>query len=562
MSHHERKAAKHEEKHLFGRRHSTDKHAATAVPVTTGTGLGTTTATAEAMALEGAPVVHTSAVPVVVPAVPVVPVVPVMPMQGLSLADRVVHEPEQVIRHAPLVEKEIINERPVELRREHHIQPVVHETEHRVQPIIKTEATTEQPVIVQDRNVMLAPVVERAALPAGLEAVERVAPEGIIHAPKVETVVVDERPVEVRREHHVQPIIHEREHRIQPIIRTEATTERPIIEQDRNVMHAPIVERAAMPAGLEAVERVAPEGVIHAPRVARDVVVEHPVEVRHERHIQPIIHEREHHIQPIVKTEVTAQQTHLKTDRSVMLEPVVERAALPLGLEPVERAGPEGVLHRAKLEREVVVEHPVEVRHEHHIQPVIHERVHHIQPVIKTEVTSEQRVINQEHTVMLPPIIEPTTVMARAAAAAPVVPLATAAAPVVATTTLPHTAGVLNQSKPLPQIPVVSRAHQPVGLPTTVTPGLLPAEQGLVGGQTGVARDVPLAAREGALGTTAATMAPHKPTMGQRLKGAVKQLQGTITGNELKKEEGKLIAEGVDPATARAATTSTTAPVL
>ena len=132
----------------------------------------------------------------------------------------------------------------------------------------------------------------------------------------------------------------------------------------------------------------------------------------------------------------------------------------------------------------------------------------------------------------------------------------------VATTTLPHTAGVLNQSKPLPQIPVVSRAHQPVGLPTTVTPGLLPAEQGLVGGQTGVARDVPLAAREGALGTTAATMAPHKPTMGQRLKGAVKQLQGSITGNELKKEEGKLIAEGVDPATARAATTSTTAPVL
>jgi hypothetical protein len=48
--------------------------------------------------------------------------------------------------------------------------------------------------------------------------VERVAPKGIIHAPKVETMVVDERPVEVRREHHVQPIIHEREHRIQPTI--------------------------------------------------------------------------------------------------------------------------------------------------------------------------------------------------------------------------------------------------------------------------------------------------------------------------------------------------------
>jgi hypothetical protein len=514
MSHHERKAAKHEEKaakhkekHLFGRRHSTDKHAATAVPVTTGTGLGTTT-TAEALAREGAPVVHTAAVPVV-------------PMQGLSLADRVVHEPEQVIRHAPLIEKEIVNERTLEVKREHHIQPIVHETEHRIQPIIKTEATTEQPVIVQDRNVMLAPMVERAALPAGLEAVERVAPEGIIHAPRVETLVVNERPVEVRREHHVQPIIHEREHRIQPIIKTQATTERPIIEQDRNVMHAPIVERAALPAGLEAVERVAAEGIIHAPRVARQVVVEHPVEVRHERHIQPVIHEREHHIQPIIKTEVTAEQTHIKTDRSVMLEPMVERAALPLGLEAVERAGPEGVLHRAKLEKEVLVEHPVEVRHEHHIQPIIHERVHHIQPVIRTEVTTEQRVINQEHTVMLPPIIEPTV---------------TVAAP----------AGGLHYAKPLPQIPVVGRA--------------LATEERLMGhrGTTPVVRDVPLAAREGALGTTAA----HKPTMGQRLKGAVKQLQGSITGNELKKEEGKLISEGVDPATARAATTSTTAPIL
>ncbi|ELR12127.1 uncharacterized protein ACA1_139890 [Acanthamoeba castellanii str. Neff] len=164
---------------------------------------------------------------------------------------------------------------------------------------------------------------------------------------------------------------------------------------------------------------------------------------------------------------------------------------------------------------------PVQINHEHHIQPVIHERVHHIQPVIKTEVTTEQRVINQEHTVMLPPIIEPTV---------------TIAAP----------AGGLHYAKPLPQIPVVGRA--------------LATEERLMGhrGTTPVMRDVPLAAREGALGTTAA----HKPTMGQRLKGAVKQLQGSITGNELKKEEGKLISEGVDPATARAATTSTTAPIL
>jgi hypothetical protein len=109
------------------------------------------------------------------------------------------------------------------------------------------------------------------------------------------------------------------------------------------------------------------------------------------------------------------------------------------------------------------------------------------------------------------------------------------AAPIVATTTLPRTAGVL---------------------PLGNTGGMLASEPMLNSGlrQHNTTRDVPLAARDGALGTTAATM-PHKPTMGQKLKGAVKQLQGTVTGNELKKEEGKLISAGVDPLAARAATT-------
>jgi hypothetical protein len=275
--------------------------------------------------------------------------------------------------------------------------------------------------------------------------------------------------------------------------------------------------------------------------------------VRHERHIQPIVHEREHHIQPIIKTEVTAEQRHLKTDRNVMLAPVVERAALPLGLEAVERSGPEGVVHRAKLEKEVIVEHPVQIKHEHHVQPVIHERVHHIQPVIKTEVTTEQRVIHEEHTVMLPPIIEPTVMMQ---APAPAMAPMASAAPIVATTTLPRTAGVLplgnNTAKPLPQIPQVNRASQPL---VTPAPGMLASERTLGNDHHhhhNMSRDVPLAASQGALGSSAL---PHKPTMGQRLKGAVKQLQGTVTGNELKKEEGKLISSGVDPLAAKAATT-------
>lgn len=62
---------------------------------------------------------------------------------------KVVHEPERIINHAPLLEKEILTEHPVEVKREHHIQPVIHETVHQIQPIIKTQATTETPVIVQ-----------------------------------------------------------------------------------------------------------------------------------------------------------------------------------------------------------------------------------------------------------------------------------------------------------------------------------------------------------------------------------------------------------------------------
>jgi hypothetical protein len=94
------------------------------------------------------PVVHKTAVPAV-PVAAAVPVVPVAPMQNLSLADKVVHEAERVIRHEPIREKEVLNESTLQVQREHHIQPIIHETEHRIQPIIKTQATTEQPIIEQ-----------------------------------------------------------------------------------------------------------------------------------------------------------------------------------------------------------------------------------------------------------------------------------------------------------------------------------------------------------------------------------------------------------------------------
>lgn len=117
---------------------------------------------------------------------------------------------------------------------------------------------------------------------------------------------------------------------------------------------------------------------------------------------------------------------------------------------------------------------------------------------------------------MLPPIVEPPVVLNRGVAPVAAVPVAPVAAPVLATTVLPHAAAA-----PVAAAPVL-------------------------GGTT-----MPLGAAAGPL---------HKPTMGQRLKGAVKEVQGHITNNPATIEEGKLLAAGVDPLAAK--TISHTTPTL
>jgi len=373
---------------------------------------------AKALADAHVPVVH------VQPAATVAPTPPVAAMSELSIQEaKVRHQPQQVIEHQPIIEKEIFKENAIQVQHEHHIQPIIHEVEHRVQPIIKTQATTESPVIVQDYNVMEAPIIERANLPVGLGPVERVTPEGILHVPRVEHQTVNERPLEVKHEHH----------------------------------------------------------------------------------IQPIIHEREHHIQPIVKTQVTAEEVHLKADRNVMLQPVMDKGQVPAGLEPVERLAPEGVVHRPKLEKEVLVEHPVEVKHEHHIQPIIHEREHHIQPIVKTEVTLEQCWIEQEHTVMLPPIVEPPMAMG---AKSPQRPTGGA---VATTVVAPGKGGVsiTTTAQPLP----------PVGAP---------AIGGGLAAETGMAAPVvvPLAA-DSTLGTTVVSVAAAKKEAKPQVPGPALEARPT-----------------------------------
>jgi len=46
------------------------------------------------------------------------------------------------------------------------------------------------------------------------------------------------------------------------------------------------------------------------------------------------------------------------------------------------------------------------------------------------------------------------------------------------------------------------------------------------------------------------TTAMHHATIGQKIKGTVKEGQGSLTHNPMKKEEGRLLKQGIDPTAA------------
>ena len=146
---------------------------------------------------------------------------------------------------------------------------------------------------------------------------EVIEPAVVVHqdAPVVKKDIVVQHPEVVRREHHVQPIIHETERVVEPVYRTVVTTEHPVThrevvvaEPDRqNHQHQHYHPRTR--TGSDLVPRVAPETVIveDPPVVEKKVVREHPEIIHHEHHIQPIIRETERHIEPIHKTEITTE---------------------------------------------------------------------------------------------------------------------------------------------------------------------------------------------------------------------------------------------------------------
>ncbi len=49
----------------------------------------------------------------------------------------------------------------------------------------------------------------------------------------------------------------------------------------------------------------------------------------------------------------------------------------------------------------------------------------------------------------------------------------------------------------------------------------------------------------------------HHATIGQKIKGTVKEVQGSLTHNPMKKEEGRLLKQGIDPTAAGLGTTGT-----
>src|SRR4051812_3778749 len=55
------------------------------------------------------------------------------------------------------------------------------------------------------------------------------------------------------------------------------------------------------------------------------------------------------------------------------------------------------------VEKDVVVQHPEVVHHEHYVQPVIHETERHVQPVVRTHITTEHPVTYREVVIEDPP---------------------------------------------------------------------------------------------------------------------------------------------------------------
>jgi hypothetical protein len=144
---------------------------------------------------------------------------------------------------------------------------------------------------------------------------------------------------------------------------------------------------------------------------------------------------------------------------------------------------------------------------------------------------------------MLPPIIVPTVMVGTRAAPVTAQPMM-AQPTVVATTTLPRTAGLDTTQQPLATATTATTT-----LPRAAVGGL-DSEQSLASG--GAMPPVLPGESEvynrnlGATGTTGTTTTGGETHVGigQKIKGAMKEVQGTITRNPAVKEEGRKLMHG------------------
>jgi hypothetical protein len=198
--------------------------------------------------------------------------------------------------------------------------------------------------------------------------------------------------------------------------------------------------------------------------------------------------------------------------------------------------------------KDLVVQHPEIIRHEHHVQPVIHETERHVRPVVKTRVTTEHPVSYREVVVE-----EPVEGAQREASTVVVEDPPIVSKRVVHV----HPEIIHHEHHIQPIIRETERHIEPIHKTEITTEHPITYQEVVVKEPALVARPHVVHTREAGSGAVPHHRHPSHATLGQKLKGTMNQFVGTITGNEARKERGRLLKQGVEVPSTRAATTTT-----
>jgi hypothetical protein len=209
------------------------------------------------------------------------------------------------------------------------------------------------------------------------------------------------------------------------------------------------------------------------------------------------------------------------------------------------------------VKKEIIVQHPEVVHREHHVQPIIHETERRVEPVYRTVVTTEHPVTHREVVVDEPGLdhhhhhhLERTTTGSDLVPRAAKETVIVEDPPVVERKVVHEHPEIIHHEHHIqPIIRETERHIEPIHKTEITTEHPVTYQEVVVKDPALVARPVVVASRE--VGGATRTYHHHSShaTMGQKLKGTMTQLMGSITGNEAKKEKGRLLKQGVDPTT-------------